>query len=63
MTENETKVIAEKLWFLVKEADAIDAPTWTSPSTRKEVAEAFKKLGPVLLEVQDLMDQYIRRHK
>ena len=61
MSSKETKVIAEKLWFLAKETDAIDAPTWTSPSTKKEVAEAYEKLLPVLLEVQDLMDQYRKR--
>ena len=57
MTRREESLIAEKLLSLAQAADAIDAPNWTSPSTRKEVAAAYEELLPMLEDVKQLMDK------
>ena len=55
----ETKDIAAKLLMLAQAADSCDAPTWRSPSSRKEVAEKYQALAPLLAEVTQLMNQVV----
>lgn len=55
----ETKDIAAKLLMLAQVADLCDAPTWSSPSSRKEVAEKYRAIAPLLAEVTQLMNQVV----